>query len=434
MTNIKVLQVVGGFDIDYSGGVTNYVRELSKGLNNIGNIISITLDSKRDRGSTRFEIIPDKNKISIYNSPLNSFSLTNIILEVTNKETEEMFKEILRKINPDIVHFHLLLDFSMEFIKIAKDFGCKTIISIHDYWFICPKIQLINSQDGVCTVYEHGEHCFNCVRESYGKGETGLKKHIKKIAKNIISKNKKSHFLVRSQKAKEVLSQADLVIGVSNFVSELIRNFSKESNVKTIHIGTITAEDHFYNLEKNKDISKQVKFAFLGNFNSFKGAGVILEALEKIQNKGIKMSFSLYGRVSGEYRKVVMEHSIIKYQGEYNYSNLSVIMNEIDVLVVPPIWYDNAPQVVMEALAANVPVIGSRIGGIPDFVKHGVNGFLFEAGNSNELAEIIEYINMNPHILENLRVGKKYVKKLSYHIKEIADIYNSVLKGEKEYV
>lgn len=432
--SIKILQVVGGFSIDYSGGVTNYVRNLSNGLNSMGKITSFTLDSQRDKGKIRYEQNKEEKKITIYNSPLNSFSLTNVYLELNNVQTETLFKEILEKIKPDIVHFHLLLDFSMEFISIAKKFGSKVVITIHDYWFICPKIQLIDSNNQVCNDFKNGEKCYNCIMSSYGKEEEGFRKIAKKTYKKIVSKNKREHFLSRFKKSKKVLAEADLVIGVSNFVSKMIKEFSADTNIKTLHIGTITAEDDFYKVDNDSnDLLNEISFAFLGNFNYFKGAEVILNALEDLGEKNEKMKFSIYGRVSKEYYDKVINHNFIKYKGEYNYSNLPDIMNNIDVLVVPPIWYDNAPQVVMEALAANIPVIGSDIGGIPDFVKDGVNGYLFKAGNYHELSNIINKILSSPDEIKSLRSGSSYVKKLSTHIEEMEAMYIDLYKEVNEY-
>ena len=79
----------------------------------------------------------------------------------------------------------------------------------------------------------------------------------------------------------------------------------------------------------------------------------------------------------------------LHFAGPYRQEDLPEYLAKVDVVVVPSIWEDCAPLVVAEALAARAPVIGSRIGGIPDFVEHGVNGLLFALGDAAGLARCL---------------------------------------------
>ena len=65
------------------------------------------------------------------------------------------------------------------------------------------------------------------------------------------------------------------------------------------------------------------------------------------------------------------------------------LLSTLDVLVVPSIWEENNPLAILEAFAAGVPVVASRIGGIPEIVSHGTNGLLFEPGNVDDLARAL---------------------------------------------
>jgi len=100
-----------------------------------------------------------------------------------------------------------------------------------------------------------------------------------------------------------------------------------------------------------------------------------------------------------------------------------------NVTVVPSIWYEVFGMVVLESFACSTPVVASRIGGIPELVKHGYNGFLFEPGDDTELANILNMISKDPEILGKLereayKSSKKYdIKK---HIDRLEEIYNSL--------
>src|SRR5262249_16081354 len=93
----------------------------------------------------------------------------------------------------------------------------------------------------------------------------------------------------------------------------------------------------------------------------------------------------------------------IHFCGEYAANRLCEIMQEIDVIVVPSLWYENNPLVVSEALASNVPVIVSDVGGMTETVKDNFNGFTFEMGSATKLREILQKLADNPELLNSLK-------------------------------
>jgi glycosyltransferase involved in cell wall biosynthesis len=99
--------------------------------------------------------------------------------------------------------------------------------------------------------------------------------------------------------------------------------------------------------------------------------------------------------------------------------------------VIPSECYDNAPMSVYEAFAMGKPVVGSRIGGIPELIEHGVNGLLFEPGNAEDLAENISYLFEHKSLIP--RMGKSGRERLerehsrARHYEAIMDVYSRLL-------
>ncbi len=113
---------------------------------------------------------------------------------------------------------------------------------------------------------------------------------------------------------------------------------------------------------------------------------------------------------------------------------LTRLYNKANVTVVPSIWYDNSPMVIYESFIAGTPVIGSRIGGIPELIEAGKNGFLFEAGNVDELKAILENLIRTPAELISLERGAlESVKNYNMveHIRKLEDLYRDVLDDAK---
>jgi glycosyltransferase involved in cell wall biosynthesis len=104
------------------------------------------------------------------------------------------------------------------------------------------------------------------------------------------------------------------------------------------------------------------------------------------------------------------------------------IMKDTSLLVVPSVYPDNYPLVTLIALAYRTPVIGSRIGGIPEIIQSGVNGFLFEPGNADELASLINDIAEEPEIIQRLSENIQSPRRLEEEALDYENLYTELVR------
>ncbi|MBC7119897.1 MAG: glycosyltransferase family 4 protein, partial [Methanobacteriaceae archaeon] len=184
-------------------------------------------------------------------------------------------------------------------------------------------------------------------------------------------------------------------------------------------------------LVNNKPIFKSyenLKILYVGELTKHKGIHVLLKAFRRIDNAKLH----IYGR--GPYetslRKKEMKNVIFHGYAK-GFQELIEAYKRANITVVPSICYENSPMVIYESFMHSTPVIASRIGGIPELVKDGYNGFLFEPGSTRELSRILQRIADNPETLKELEYNafnsvKKYdIKK---HINKLEKIYKSMTK------
>ncbi len=107
-------------------------------------------------------------------------------------------------------------------------------------------------------------------------------------------------------------------------------------------------------------------------------------------------------------------------------------MAEIDILVVPSLWYENAPLVIYEAFASNTPVIATALGGMAEAVTHEVNGLLFDRGNVPELANMLQRVVAEPGLVERLRSGIRPVRTIGDEVCDLEALYLSLIPPERE--
>jgi GT2 family glycosyltransferase len=161
-----------------------------------------------------------------------------------------------------------------------------------------------------------------------------------------------------------------------------------------------------------------LRLGFLGSLMVSKGPHVLLEALGRLPPGSATVDlFGAYTPYHGDdrYRETLaplMSRPGVRARGAVPHDRVPEALASIDVLVVPSIWPENSPLVIQEAFLAGVPVVASRIGGIPEAVADGVSGLLFAPGDSEALARCVSRLLNEPELLPALRRGIPPVRSL----------------------
>jgi glycosyltransferase involved in cell wall biosynthesis len=113
-------------------------------------------------------------------------------------------------------------------------------------------------------------------------------------------------------------------------------------------------------------------------------------------------------------------------RGCYTADELEAVFASFDVLVVPSIWFENAPFVIREAFARGKPVIASDLGGMAESVRNEVDGLRFPVGSAGALAQCVQRIVSEPGLLARLRQGVRPPKYYDEHLAELERIYADV--------
>ena len=401
---MKVLQICSHFSIHYPGGITKYVKTLSSSLSKSGvsvSILSGELDELQD-----IEIFTYKPKnVKPYSLSFNQ----------SDESLNQLF-EYLKKNNFDIIHIHATGDLPLDFYQKIQLLNTKYIVSLHDYYLICPRIFMIDKFNNICHKVEI-EKCKSCI----GLFESNdflfrLGRKLDFRYPTIKSNNTQK----RLEIMKTFLENASLLLPVSNKVKDIFYDLCPTDNYRVLHIGNESA-----NLDNAvQKQSDKIRLSFLGTLNIHKGEDILFNILSEIDTNRIQVNF--YGRASKQTIKK-FSNKKIKFKGSYTPDKLKNIMENTDLGLVLPIWEDNAPQVVMEFLNFGIPVIGTHRGGLPDFIDHKINGYLFDPEQKREIENVIQWINsIDDKKITYLKKNIKKLKTPEKHAKEIVEIYNKI--------
>lgn len=410
---MKVLHMSAGFPLSFQGGITNYVRSLAEHQHETGNEVWVLCSP--DNQGVDFKLYfykSDKIVPMKWRAPKDKKGLKKI-------------KDFLDREKFDLVHIHMILDIDWDLYEVLIPYTY--IVSLHDYYFLCPRIQLLMHDNSLCSGYEK-EKCSHCVSLFNTIRLTNAFEY--KIVHNTRFKSFRLPEIPQTMtekrytKFKRLLENASMLLPVSYRVQEIYENSGIKGNYKVLHIGNITADQYketfSYNWQKEK-----IDIAMLGTLSYLKGGDLLLKLAQKIDHSKINVNF--YGR-SNSYKNRIKEAGIYDY-GPYKQSELQNILENTDIGLVLSVWEDNGPQVVMEFLNNHIPVIGTMLGGIPDFVHNGINGILFDPFKEDEFDKVVNHINnITREELYQLTSNITRTTTIAEHCRDIDEVYCEVIK------
>lgn len=285
-------------------------------------------------------------------------------------EARDKLRNLLNNFSADMAHLHCIYHhITPSIIPLLEDAGIPMVMTAHDLKIACPAYKMLN-KNGICERCVSGSYLNliknKCIHESYLQSALiALESSVHSYLKSYQSLNR---IIAPSKFYKEKFLQA----GYSEEKIVYIPNFVASSSVD----GSVVFGDYylyFGRLSSEKGLLTLVA-AFEGSSVKLKivGGGPMLEDLRVLLNTG-RYNVELCGHKSGE--------------------ELVDIIKNSRAVILPSEWYENAPMSVLESFVIGKPVIGSRIGGIPEMVQEGVTGFLFASGDKDNLSQVVSNFN-----------------------------------------
>jgi glycosyltransferase involved in cell wall biosynthesis len=339
----------------------------------------------------------------------------------------------LQEESPQI--FHLISGYLLtgSALQSAIRLGIPTVVTLTDYWFLCPRFTMLRSNGKLSTLPLEAATCARCMGEEQRRfsllsriSPPSLMDYFWQAQKGRIDQAQ-----ARIDFLRNTLRQVDAIISPSQFLQSMfIKAGFAGDQIVFSRQGRDFSELVPELLEKKP--SESLRIGYLGQIISIKGVHVLFEAVKQMQGAPIIVKafgdISVYPDYTEQLKAIIAEDSRVSLAGKYDSSDLSGVFSDLDVIVVPSEWYENSPNVILEAFAHRTPVIASNLGGMAELVQEGVNGLLFEPGDPQSLATQLNRLVQNPALLSRLRDGIGPVKSESEEIDQLEEIYRGVLE------
>lgn len=454
--------LIVGNDPNDVGGVANYTRPLASKFSELGHDVAYFYSgawNKRYNWLFKPYLKVRKSRFSfrcleLVNSPNWTLNYSDPSLDIHAPQTERLFRKYLREIKPDVVHVHSRLGLPGSIIEIASSEGRSVFNTIHAYGLLCQKRVMIDRRGETCPGPEDLTKCVLCREplpvkklklvarmENTNRGSLLLLVKLKKrfikqkeggeicggegsetpdaeIARRQAELKKRLDYMIHLMNdcvAKNICVSADVR-------QTLIRFGVRQEKLLVQHIGSTIAENR---PKLPRPLHDPMVVGNIGGVGHYKGTHVLAAAATKVRTPFV---LKIFGKYEKDYVESIIrgkETLPIEFLGRYEPADLARILGEIDIMVLPSICNDTAPQTIFESYSAGIPIIASDIGGFPDFVKPGVNGFLFEPGNSQDLAEKLENVLSHPEIIPEFAKNIPRLKTIEENARELLELYKN---------
>lgn len=289
---------------------------------------------------------------------------------VWNREAKQAMTRALDELKPDMVHLHNIYHhLSTSILAPIRARGIPCVQTLHDYKLACPNYKML-TEGAPCERCKGGKYFeavkHKCLTSTFAGNmlaafEMGIVKGRQSYERTVRAFICPSRFMAEKMIAwGEPASKMHII---ANPV-EMSTDDAKGDESYVLAVGRLSPEKGF-------DIAIRAIAAVPGVELRIAGSGPQQDALKQYAKHGT-------GKVL--------------FQGFADKQTLAALRRHARAVIVPSLFYENAPLVVLEALAQGVPVIASRIGGLPELLEDGISGYLVPPGDAGELAVAISRI------------------------------------------
>lgn len=392
-----VLLVIHGYPMRYNAGSEVYTQALAHALVARGHQVHV-FTRREDPFAPDGDLVEEHDpkcpavQLHVVNNPRSTD-------RYRTPHVDAAFDRVLDRVRPDVVHVGHLNHLSTSLVHQAAARGVPVVHTVHDFWLQCPRGQLLQAfPEDPSDVWAlcPGQRDDRCAERCYARSFSGdpaahaedlaawtrwvgtRMAHVRDLVQHV------DRFLVPSRSLLARF-QADLGVG--------------DDRVRFLPYGF----DHRRLEGRHRPAGEPFTFGYIGTHIPAKGIHHLLQAFGRLDGSP---RLRIWGRARGAATDAL--HAVaerlppdargrVEWRPEYeNAAIVTEVFDQVDAIVVPSIWLENAPLVIHEALHARVPVITADAGGMSELVHHGENGLLFRHRDPGDLATQMARLAADP--------------------------------------
>ncbi|MCP4422512.1 MAG: glycosyltransferase family 4 protein [Chloroflexi bacterium] len=402
---MRILHLVHQYPPDHVGGTELYTDWLTRALQQKGHEVAIF--HRRSADGTGLDHRKEDGR-RIWSAWNGRFQPTNRFLSTfQNRPLQTVFEQVLAEFQPDIVHVQHLMGLPTQLLTSLRRKQIPYIVTLWDFWWVCANAQLLtNYSEEIC---DGPKAYLNCAKCALARARQPLSQPLLPLLALPLA--------LRNGRLRNVLLQANQLIAPDKFVKQWYIDHGLPASQVEVALPGLD-----YPEKPSVPPHDTFRVGYVGGISLQKGVHVLLEAFARLpQTAELWIAGDL--EFDSDYVKRLKKVGRAKFLGKLDRQAVWEMLAQLDLVVVPSIWYETFCFVISEAFAMGVPVIASDLGVLSERVRSGVDGLLIPPGDVAALAHALQTLYDAPERLAMLRQNILPVATLTEHAAIIEQIY-----------
>lgn len=433
---MRILIVVHGYPPTYTGGAELRAERTARGLLALGHELAVLCVES---------IRAADGQLSYHEQQQDGVLVRRISFGFTagrhgfresyrNEQIAVALEQMIDGWQPDLIHLFSGYLMGTSILETAAARDLPSVVSLTDYWWMCHRVNLVRANGKRCDG-PTSSGCARCHCEIYrrfrlpgqlggplvdGIWQLGLYLPPLGVALGLDQQ------ALRRQVTLASLRKAERMIAPSQYLADTYSAYGIDpAQIIVARQGVDLA------LCPLRRPAKRLRFGYLGQIKAHKGIHLLVEAWGRLRGERAR-SLVFYGSDQGaegyaaELRQRSRGQADLRWAGALSHDEVWGALAELDVLVIPSRWRENSPNVILEAQAMGVVVVGSDLGGVAELVEHEVNGLRFQTDSVTDLAQQLQRLLDEPDLLGRLRSQPLPFRSFSDELAQLEAVYGEL--------
>lgn len=416
---MHILHLVHQYMPEHVGGVELYTRWLTHALSQRGHRVTIFYRRSAEGIGREDRIEEGVHVWAAWAGLLNP--TRRFLATFRDPPMGRTFERVLEEANPDLVHIEHLMGLPVALVRALQRRAIPYVITLWDFWWVCANAQLLtNYSQQVC---DGPQAYLNCARCALARAD---RPHLWPALPPLAGL-----LAWRNRMLRQVMKSASGLIAPTEFVRRwYAAHNTPAENLLAIQPGL---EQAAVVSPRERRSGGPVRFAYIGGLSWQKGVHILVEAFSEVRGAGelwIAGDESLDPTYVARLRAQATPG--VRFLGRLTREEVWETLAQVDVVVVPSLWYETFSFIVSEAFIAGAPVVASRLGPLADRVRDGADGLLAPPGDVDAWRAALQRLVDEPDLLARLRANVRPPMTLEEHVDRLESLYAQLVDGNSQ--
>lgn len=346
---------------------------------------------------------------------------------------EAWLHDLICRTRPDVVHVQSGYLLGAPALAAARRAGIPVVLTLHDYWFACPRVTLRHPDGRVCTGPERPAKCAWCLTADQRRhglldrltGGALTRGQDRSAVWRVVMGGPDADVVERQSLLRDLLGTAAAVLAPTRFVAAQIAALGYPIERVQLSRCGVPAQPR-----RPRQRGETLRLAFIGQVAPHKGVHLLVDAVRALPGRAVSLAvhgpLTPYPAYVAQLRARAGDDPRITFHGPYRRESLPELFAATDVVVAPSTWHEVAALVIQEAQMAAVPVLASNLGGSPELVTDERDGLLFDPSRAGDLTRQIARLLDEPDLLPRLTAAAPSPRTVDDELDALIRLYQTV--------